>query len=573
MKKILFLILFPSLLFSQSMPWAFPKATTVSLADSIWIKQGGVNKRAGVGQLPFAQTGGAAGGSLAGTYPNPILKATGVGASSCTNCNLTYLADGRISIASNGSAGSSGISSISISSTNGFTGTSSGGGTPTLTLSTSAVGVLKAVGGAITAATAGTDYQQPITLTTTGTSGSATKIGNTINIPNYASSGSGITGSGVDAQVSYWSGTTSQSGSNGFMYADNRKGITLNGTGSSANFCALNLINSSSDAGQVFSTNATYTSYGNISARSLGFYNSGPGGIVIAAEGAGVSIGTSTTGAPISRFSISNAGVVQFPGLTGSVTDMMTLSPSGVVGRQAIPTGGGTTYTFGSGLTNTAGTVTNDLVTLTRTANTVFAGPSTGVASSPTFRALVTADIPDLSLLYYTRGQNVISGTSTDFKVGNDAINNYTFYNGGSGSPAGISTVTKDATHSVESYLTANGEFTKFGFSLTGPNSASNRAMVFRYASNIVVEGIAMTYLADYSSSVNTMGSRAIPDRGYNDARYLFPASLGNGAKVVFVANASAPTLNPTGGGYLYVEAGALKFRGSSGTVTTIAAP
>lgn len=37
------------------------------------------------------------------------------------------------------------------------------------------------------------------------------------------------------------------------------------------------------------------------------------------------------------------------------------------------------------------------------------------------------------------------------------------------------------------------------------------------------------------------------------------------------VAAATVPTANPTGGGVLYVEAGALKYRGSSGTVTTIA--
>ncbi len=36
--------------------------------------------------------------------------------------------------------------------------------------------------------------------------------------------------------------------------------------------------------------------------------------------------------------------------------------------------------------------------------------------------------------------------------------------------------------------------------------------------------------------------------------------------------SASVPSSNPVGGGYLYVEAGALKYRGSSGTVTTIAA-
>ena len=42
-------------------------------------------------------------------------------------------------------------------------------------------------------------------------------------------------------------------------------------------------------------------------------------------------------------------------------------------------------------------------------------------------------------------------------------------------------------------------------------------------------------------------------------------------AKVLGLGNATAPTTSPAGMGQLYVEAGALKFRGSSGTVTTIA--
>ena len=49
--------------------------------------------------------------------------------------------------------------------------------------------------------------------------------------------------------------------------------------------------------------------------------------------------------------------------------------------------------------------------------------------------------------------------------------------------------------------------------------------------------------------------------------------SYGGGVGVLFVTNAStAPTTNPTGGGLLYVEAGALKYRGTSGTVTTLGA-
>lgn len=39
---------------------------------------------------------------------------------------------------------------------------------------------------------------------------------------------------------------------------------------------------------------------------------------------------------------------------------------------------------------------------------------------------------------------------------------------------------------------------------------------------------------------------------------------------VAFFSNIS-PTTTPVGGGYLYVEAGALKYKGSNGTVTTIA--
>ena len=48
--------------------------------------------------------------------------------------------------------------------------------------------------------------------------------------------------------------------------------------------------------------------------------------------------------------------------------------------------------------------------------------------------------------------------------------------------------------------------------------------------------------------------------------------SYGGGQKVMFLANATTvPTTNPVGGGVLYVQAGALKWRGSSGAITTIA--
>jgi len=58
-------------------------------------------------------------------------------------------------------------------------------------------------------------------------------------------------------------------------------------------------------------------------------------------------------------------------------------------------------------------------------------------------------------------------------------------------------------------------------------------------------------------------------DSGSNQVMGM--GKLGGGFPIMFMANATAPTSNPTGGGYLYVEAGALKYRGSSGNIQTLA--
>jgi hypothetical protein len=50
-------------------------------------------------------------------------------------------------------------------------------------------------------------------------------------------------------------------------------------------------------------------------------------------------------------------------------------------------------------------------------------------------------------------------------------------------------------------------------------------------------------------------------------------AAVGGGVGVLALANAATPpSTNPTGGGIIYVQAGALKYLGSGGTVTTLGA-
>lgn len=73
---------------------------------------------------------------------------------------------------------------------------------------------------------------------------------------------------------------------------------------------------------------------------------------------------------------------------------------------------------------------------------------------------------------------------------------------------------------------------------------------------------------------VNNVANNAGLFRVYNDGNVALNSagSFGGGVKVLSIANATTlPATNPAGGGVIYCEAGALKFKGSGGTVTTIA--
>ena len=72
------------------------------------------------------------------------------------------------------STGTGSVTAVSVASANGFAGSSSGGATPALTLSTSITGVLKGNATAISAATAGTDYVAPGGALGTPSSGTLT---------------------------------------------------------------------------------------------------------------------------------------------------------------------------------------------------------------------------------------------------------------------------------------------------------------------------------------------------------------------------------------------------------------
>jgi hypothetical protein len=144
-------------------------------------------------------------------------------------------------------AGTGTVTSVSVASANGFAGSvANATTTPAITVSTSITGVLKGNGTAISAASAGTDYQAPITLTTTGTSGAATFVGNTLNIPQYSGGGGSGTVTSVDATVpaflSVTGGPITTTGTLAISYSGTALPIANGGTGATTQQAAINAL-------------------------------------------------------------------------------------------------------------------------------------------------------------------------------------------------------------------------------------------------------------------------------------------------------------------------------------------
>jgi hypothetical protein len=109
----------------------------------------------------------------------------------------------------------------------------------------------------------------------------------------------------------------------------------------------------------------------------------GESGAITLVGGTGISITPAGQNITITNTEPSLGGTVTSVGLAdGSTTPIYTISGSPVTA---------------------AGTLTFTLAT--QTANTFFAGPATGSAAQPTFRAIVAGDLPNLSGIYVTQSE------------------------------------------------------------------------------------------------------------------------------------------------------------------------
>jgi hypothetical protein len=161
-------------------------------------------------------------------------------------------------------------------------------------------------------------------------------------------------------------------------------------------------------------------------------------------------------------------------------------------------------------------------------------------------------------------GSTAMTLNSTGLGIGGTAIGTkLEVVTSTSGSLGGTATVTNSAAAAIGNAASFNFR-TNTNFLLAGyfgarieavtPAATNNTDLVFYNYKGVTASGdetMRITSAGNVGVGVTTFGTSA--------------------AKVLGLANATAPSTSPAGMGQLYVEAGALKYRGSSGTVTTIA--
>lgn len=248
----------------------------------------------------------------------------------------------------------------------------------------------------------------------------------------------------------------------------------------------------------------------------------------------------------------------------------------------------------GSPVTN-AGTLTGSLAT--QSANLVWAGPSTGSPASPAFRSLVSDDLPIVPATKGGTGQVgyavgdllYASATSTLSKLPDVATGNALISGGVGVAPSwgkvGLAThvsgnlpvgnLNSGTSAGTDTFWRGDGswsnEIRKAGFpELVFWNSS---AAADSRRANLYEDNSTGFFALNLTNDANSVSQNRLHIE--RDGSYGFNGrSYGSGAGVFFLKNATtAPTTNPTGGGILYCDAGTLKFRGSAGTVTTLAPP
>jgi hypothetical protein len=132
----------------------------------------------------------------------------------------------------------------------------------------------------------------------------------------------------------------------------------------------------------------------------------------------------------------------------------------------------------------------------------------------------------------------------------------------------------QSSTGAINAYVTAFGVIVSNSAAIFNAGTATTRPLTIKGAASQTANLTEWQNSAGAAVATLTSGGQLYATMVYGQNMRISAnnASFGNGTGVVAFGNATTvPNTNPTNGGILYAEGGALKWRGSSGTITTIA--
>jgi len=403
-------------------------------------------------------------------------------------------------------------------------------------------------------------------LSSNGFAGSITYTTNTANV-TLSTTVTGITKGNGTALSAAVSGTDYSlpvliSSANGFA------GIVVNGTSNATVTMKTTITGILKGNGTAISPAVSGVDYAPPTSGTSILYGNGAGGFSNVTIGSGVSF---------------TGGTLSATGLGGTVTSVALSLPS--------------IFTVTGSPVTTTGTLTGSLNS--QTANIVFAGPSTGSSATPTFRALVSNDIPALNYVTSVSGTSPISVTSgytptVSISQASATTNGYlsstdwnTFNNKGSGTVTSITstTLTIGGTSAIPTINLTSGIVTAgtTGSStlipvitvdtygrVTNVTTASNpQGTVTSVSGTGSVNGITLTGTVTSSGSLTIGGTLSGIGNSQLTNSTISGVALGGN---LFNLTAGTGVSFSTGTTYNGSAAITINATGSGGTVTSVAA-
>jgi hypothetical protein len=189
-----------------------------------------------------------------------------------------------------------------------------------------------------------------------------------------------------------------------------------------------------------------------------------------------------TTGTASNITATSNSTLTTLSALSLPYSQV-TGGPNGTVTSVALSTPG-VLYTVSGSPVTSSGTLTLNLIN--QAANTVFAGPTTGSAAAPTFRALVGADIPVDNNTIYVNGSGQIA---VQYSIPNATLTSY-FFGSGAGNASFTGADNNGFGQGALTALTSGNTNNAFGSGALASITSGHSNEAFGYqAGNLLTTG------------------------------------------------------------------------------------